>query len=124
MDGSSSLKCSRTDEQLLLQSQGQAVSNLQDQHQGQVAKGQDQVELHNQELPSAGIHSETHMNQLLGDCQHGNGNDPMISMNNRDLNSPVMFMQMGDSHLNTALILDELQRDTITAMETGGCILV
>ena len=60
-------------------------------------------------------HDTDHLttSQLLSDgCLD---NDPMISMNNRDLNSPVMFMQTGDL-LDTGLGLDG---DSVTAMETG-----
>ena len=46
--------------------------------------------------------------------------DPMISMCDRDLNSPLMFHHMGLQHgaYDTGLTLEEIQRETV-AMETG-----
>ena len=52
------------------------------------------------------------------DLSRGPVADPMISMSNRDLNSPIMFMQTDSLHPDTSLTLEDLHNDI--AMETDS----
>ena len=64
--------------------------------------------------------SDPHLVGLLQPAGHGDVADPMISMCDRDINSPVMFMQT-DSLYDNSLTMDDMVRpgSESVAMETG-----
>jgi len=61
--------------------------------------------------------SDSHLSGLSKTCgSSSNGADPMISMSDRDINSPVMYS--GDTYDDVGFSLEDMQRDTV-AMDMG-----
>ena len=62
--------------------------------------------------------SDPHLVGLLQPSYSDMVGDPMISMCDRDLNSPIMFMQT-DSLYDSGLCMEDINRRESVAMETG-----